>query len=201
MNSQVHPKVPLDPVPWAHDCICRSWPWSGPCSDPPTCSFASRLRVTSLLFIFRTQLCTWGSILGTPDPAHWHSRMGGQPPHWAHPLIGLPPPCPRRTEKVSPFPNWYKVQLEPSCPLFLSVFIFHDFSGLKEVINCFGLKALLLGRSLRGRIKVNKQKGALSSKNSAPTFLHYEKGNAPFAAGAVDHPFGAGSQRFHSFEW
>ena len=51
------------------------------------------------------------------------------------------------------------------------------------------------------KIKVNKQKGALSSKNSAPTFLHYEKGNAPFAAGAVDHPFGAGSQRFHSFEW
>ena len=28
--------------------------------------------------------------------------------------------------------------------------------GLEEVIDCFGLKALLLGCSLRGRIKVNK---------------------------------------------
>lgn len=79
---------------------------------------------------------------------------------------------------MSLFPNRYKVQLEPSCPLPLSVFIFQDFSGLEEVINCFGLKALLLGRSLRGRIKVNKQKGALSSKDSTHTFLHYEKENA-----------------------
>jgi hypothetical protein len=62
--------------------------------------------------------------------------------------------------------------------------MFPDFSGLEEVINCFGLKALLLGRSLRGRIKVNKQKGAVSSKDFAPTFLHYEEENAPFAAGA-----------------
>lgn len=91
---------------------------------------------------------------------------------------------------MSLFPNWYKVQLEPSCPRPLSVFIFRDFSGLEEVINCFGLKALLLGRSLRGRIKVNKQKGTVSSKDSAPTFLHYEEENAPFAAGAADHRSG-----------
>lgn len=96
---------------------------------------------------------------------------------------------------MSLFPKWYKVQLEPSCPLPLSVFIFHDFSGLEEVINCFGLKALLLGRSLRVRIKVNKQKGALSSKDPAPTFLHYAAG------AAADRPFGAGSWRFRSFEW
>lgn len=91
---------------------------------------------------------------------------------------------------MSLFPNWYKVQLGPSCPLPRLVFIFHDFSGLEEVINCFGLKALLLSHSLRGRIKVNKQSGAVSSKESAPTFLHYEKENAPFAAGAADHRSG-----------
>lgn len=160
-------------------------PWSGPCSVPSTLKHRplggpeglERLTPIHLLF---------GGLQSRPLT----QRSGWPPPPRAHLLIGLPPPCPWRTEKVSLFPNGYKVPLEPSCPLPFLVFIFHDFSGLQEVINCFGLKALLLGRSLRGRIKVNKQKGTESSKACTPTFLHYEEGNAAFAAGAADRRSG-----------
>ena len=67
-------------------------------------------------------------------------------------LIGLPPLGPLTEERQVPS---HLVQSSapstaalPAQPL--------DFSGPEEVINCFGLKALLLGCSLRGRIKVNK---------------------------------------------
>lgn len=161
MNSQVHPKVALDSVPCVQDCT-----WGGVSLVRALLS-PTHIEASSFGRAHSHSPSVWGL---QPSPLTQQSGWPAMSRPGAHLLIGLPPPCPWQTE-VSLFPNWYKVLLEPSCPLPFPVFIFHDFSGLQEVINCFGLKALLLGRSLRGRIKVNKQKGTVSSKASAPTFL------------------------------
>lgn len=72
-------------------------------------------------------------------------------------LIAVPLPGPSEDREGGSFPPGAKHSSKQSCPLPLNViFVLHHFSGLEEVIKCFGLKALLLGCSLRGRIKVNK---------------------------------------------
>ena len=115
-------------------------------------------------------------------------------------LIGLPLPWPSDSGEDSSLPTWCKAQPQaklpsPSQP---ALFVFGDFSGLEEVMNCFGLKALLLGCSLRGRIIVNKRKGTVSSKDSAPALLHCRVRTLPCATGGTGYPHRAGPRAFHS---
>ena len=168
-------------------CACSVWGAGARASRERGSRVPEPLFLPSEWAFVRILGSEWGlsQYLASPWKRNGKYTWGGRasPPPSPPLLIGLSPPglCRRR------WPPAHLVQSTAPSKAALSLSRGSVCVGLEEVINCFGLKALLLGCSLRGRIKVNKGKESVSSKDSALTWLPYKD------------EFGAACHRFHGF--
>lgn len=114
-------------------------------------------------------------------------------------LTGLPTPWPSEDREGGFLPTWGKAepQAKLPSPSQLCYICVSRLLWVRGGINCFGLKALLLGFRLHGRIKENKQKGTGSSLH-LPFYIIRMKA-LPFATLPRITHAGQGPRGFQSF--